>query len=247
MPDDATQIVELTPYRYRGYYYDAETRLYYLQSRYYDPELGRFLNADSLLDYTNGITSNLLCYCINNPVIYSDEKGYNPGTLFSSVAKAAKDFAELYYNISLYIRFELSSLIYIVYKKGKRYYSYTSYIIGDPHSCQPLDGLKKLPKKALLIGAIHTHPNSNFFSNADMRFAKKNYLALYLIAPNKSIYVYHDTRRGFKSEQVCKNLKLKSISKSLMKSLKNNYKKKWSNHIKKGCDFMCNKMRWPAW
>ena len=67
------------PFRYRGYYYDFETGLYYLNSRYYDPELGRFINIDdiSVLDVTNialnGI--NLYAYCLNNPVNEVDESG----------------------------------------------------------------------------------------------------------------------------------------------------------------------------
>ncbi len=69
----------LNPFRYRSYYYDSETNLYYLNSRYYDPELGRFINADdiSVLDVTkselNGL--NLYCYCLNNPVNDFDENG----------------------------------------------------------------------------------------------------------------------------------------------------------------------------
>ena len=66
------------PLRYRGYYYDTETSLYYLQSRYYDPETCRFINADSLLvagdDYIQG--TNMFSYCYNNPVMYSDPTGY---------------------------------------------------------------------------------------------------------------------------------------------------------------------------
>ena len=65
------------PLRYRGYYYDTETSLYYLQSRYYDPETCRFINADSLLvagDYLQG--TNLFAYCLNNPVVYFDHTGY---------------------------------------------------------------------------------------------------------------------------------------------------------------------------
>ncbi len=68
------------PFRYRSYYYDFETNLYYLNSRYYDPELGRFINADdiSTLDVTqialNGL--NLYAYCLNNPVNETDENGY---------------------------------------------------------------------------------------------------------------------------------------------------------------------------
>ena len=67
------------PLRYRGYYYDVETKLYYLQSRYYDPETCRFINSDSLLvagdDYIQGV--NMFAYCQNNPVMYSDPSGRN--------------------------------------------------------------------------------------------------------------------------------------------------------------------------
>ena len=67
------------PYRYRGYYLDKETNLYYLYSRYYDPEIGRFLSADRP-DYLepesiNGL--NLYAYCNNNPVMYCDPSGHS--------------------------------------------------------------------------------------------------------------------------------------------------------------------------
>ncbi|MBE5888333.1 MAG: DNRLRE domain-containing protein [Lachnospiraceae bacterium] len=63
------------PFRYRGYYYDVETGLYYVSSRYYDPEIGRFINADDIAYLgTGGLTSyNLFAYCGNNPVM-----GYDP-------------------------------------------------------------------------------------------------------------------------------------------------------------------------
>ena len=67
------------PLRYRGYYYDQETGYYYLQSRYYDPSICRFINAD-LPQYVlilKGITSgiNSFSYCFNNPVMFSDDMG----------------------------------------------------------------------------------------------------------------------------------------------------------------------------
>ena len=65
---------ELNPFRYRGYYYDVETGYYYLQTRYYNPEWGRFLNADSAL-YGNMLGFNLFAYCYNNPVNYFDPTG----------------------------------------------------------------------------------------------------------------------------------------------------------------------------
>ena len=68
------------PFRYRSYYFDQETGLYYLNSRYYDPEIGRFINIDdiSVLSETqntfNGL--NLFAYCHNNPISRNDEYGY---------------------------------------------------------------------------------------------------------------------------------------------------------------------------
>ena len=67
------------PFRYRGYYYDVETNLYYLNSRYYDPEIGRFITIDDISvisDYMNTFNGlNLYAYCINNPIMYRDESG----------------------------------------------------------------------------------------------------------------------------------------------------------------------------
>ena len=59
---------------YRGYYYDNETGLYYLNARYYDPSIGRFISPDvlSILDETKGQINglNLYMYCNNNPIMY---------------------------------------------------------------------------------------------------------------------------------------------------------------------------------
>lgn len=67
-------IGDLNPLRYRGYYYDAETGFYYLQSRYYDPAICRFINADGL--FTDGfVGSNLFTYCVNDPVNTVDPTG----------------------------------------------------------------------------------------------------------------------------------------------------------------------------
>lgn len=60
---------KLNPFRYRGYYFDSESGYYYLQSRYYSPEWGRFINADSTTDGNAGVLGyNQFIYCANNPV-----------------------------------------------------------------------------------------------------------------------------------------------------------------------------------
>lgn len=75
----ASTIGALNPYRYRGYRYDTESKLYYLQSRYYNPVWGRFINADGTAVFRNDQKStlqfNMYSYCMNNPIIYIDNEG----------------------------------------------------------------------------------------------------------------------------------------------------------------------------
>ena len=72
-------IETLNPLLYRGYVYDWDTGLYYLQSRYYDPETGRFLNADAFVSTGQGmIGNNMFAYCNNNPILLVDNKGTRP-------------------------------------------------------------------------------------------------------------------------------------------------------------------------
>ena len=74
---DARAIARLNPIRYKGYYYDNETGYYYLQSRYYDPEICRFINADCYCDTGTGTvySTNMFAYCENDPVNYDDPSG----------------------------------------------------------------------------------------------------------------------------------------------------------------------------
>ena len=75
------------PLRYRGYVYETETTLYYLQSRYYDPDLGRFLNADAFASTGQGILgNNMFAYCGNNPVSRKDTNGEAFETVFDIVS-----------------------------------------------------------------------------------------------------------------------------------------------------------------
>ena len=73
----ASTLGTLNPFRYRGYVYDEETGLYYLHSRYYNPEWGRFVNADANLNNSYVLfPSNQFCYCLNNPIMGIDFDGY---------------------------------------------------------------------------------------------------------------------------------------------------------------------------
>ena len=78
------------PFRYRGYYYDTETGWYYLNTRYYDPNVGRFLSPDNvnlLLASPRALTDkNLYAYCDNNPVMRIDRGGEFWDTIFDVVS-----------------------------------------------------------------------------------------------------------------------------------------------------------------
>ena len=96
---DGEKLYGYNALKYRGYYYDAETGFYYVSSRYYDPEVGRFINADSQLNDCEGpLGYNLFACCNNNPVMYSDPTGHLPffaitaavGAVFGAVAGGVK-------------------------------------------------------------------------------------------------------------------------------------------------------------
>ena len=71
-------MADINPFRYRGYYYDTETGFYYLQTRYYDPSICRFINADNyelISQLASSKELNMYVYCRNNPIMYTDSTG----------------------------------------------------------------------------------------------------------------------------------------------------------------------------
>lgn len=84
-------VAQINPLRYRGYYYDNETGMYYLQSRYYEPGFGRFINADDpqialeTKEETDG--TNLFAYCCNDPVNNVDPSGCSSNVSMHDILK----------------------------------------------------------------------------------------------------------------------------------------------------------------
>ncbi|MBQ9833179.1 MAG: RHS repeat-associated core domain-containing protein, partial [Clostridia bacterium] len=92
----ASTLGTLNPFRYRGYVYDTETGLYYVSSRYYDPEIGRWISPEpnvyaGAFDSSSGLIGyNVYAYCANNPVNYYDPTGeFVISTLLICVAAGA--------------------------------------------------------------------------------------------------------------------------------------------------------------
>ena len=96
-----SHIANINPIRYRGYYYDQETGFYYVGSRYYDPEIGRWINADGVLpssaDSVQGY--NLFVYGFNNPINTVDPSGNWPkwlSNIGNAIVKVAKTVASVF-------------------------------------------------------------------------------------------------------------------------------------------------------
>lgn len=106
------EIANLNPFRYRGYYYDTDTKLYYLQSRYYDPETGRFLNTDAV-DFLGAtgtqLSYNAFAYCENDPVNYRDIYGSQKGINVNQILYILKKIKPLLPVIIAYIESEQMS------------------------------------------------------------------------------------------------------------------------------------------
>ena len=110
---DPNGILGKNPFRYRGYYLDDETGFYYLQSRYYDPEVKRFINADGLISTGTGVMGyNMYAYCNNNSVNLVDPSG-----MCSSIGVGSN-----------YQKIDCKS----INCKTSSYYSYQSYTSPKP-------------------------------------------------------------------------------------------------------------------
>ena len=91
-----SHFANVNPFRYRGYIYDTETGFYYLQSRYYDPEIGRFINADGQFNKQDIFSGyNLFAYCDNSPVNKVDSTGKAAVISTFAVTACIVDFSAL--------------------------------------------------------------------------------------------------------------------------------------------------------
>ena len=204
----AETLGKVQPFRYRGYVFDEETGLYYLRSRYYNPGWGRFVNADSLISKTYSIFDhNLFCYCSCNPISHTDANGQNPtdsqmsiavickygGSLkimYDSEERAAFVAATYMYDVAETYGIESGEFIYSVTQGIWTSYSYTDVVYGGPHGCDPKDAEKLVPSDAEIVAFIHTHPNSNQFSEADIGWAKWKMYNMYVVIPTHDVLKY---------------------------------------------------------
>ena len=195
-----TNIANVNPFRYRGYYYDTETGFYYLQSRYYDPVISRFINADSYGSTGQAfLGTNMFAYCNNNCSSRADVAGTAPGDLFGSVDDAAIDFANCYNGLSIHKNREYATYFYLAgtttetrhflffsWTVEVNQYSYSEPFSGDEDGV--VENLDRIDgNKVVALGHTHAAYDSRYkndeFSPQDKLIAKTFNKPLYVATP----------------------------------------------------------------
>ena len=143
------------PFRYRGYYYDTESGLYYLQTRYYDAAIGRFINADGLTSTGQGLLgNNMYAYCGNDPVNKTDTTGQFWNQIVGPIKASLEAVID---NISAYVRAgcklpqsDVGAAAEYVEVPGsfdKNDPNCYSFAIGSPVNEQPGAASNRIPKR----------------------------------------------------------------------------------------------------
>ena len=147
-------LADINPLRYRGYYYDTETGFYYLQSRYYDPEIGRFINADSYAstDATGLLSTNMFAYCENDPVNKSDPTGEVAPILIAMAGGALVGIAEQFMTDVIYAMVTGQPLDACFSSVG----TYVSSAVGGAMSVLPGGGVMRAFSELVLTTTIQT-------------------------------------------------------------------------------------------
>lgn len=164
--------------------YDEETGLYYLQTRYYKASQARFLNADCIIGSGYILTHNAYAYCHNNPVIFKDSQGTEPGDVFATEIEAVMDF------VTVYGQLEDEYATNIFQLKNGKGYTYGKPVHGEPNTTTPrIPGFLEF-FKYYYIADCHTHPMVAGAENmASIRVPSTNDLVILCQLDIQHIYI----------------------------------------------------------
>ncbi len=178
-------IGSINPFRYKGYYYDEETQLYWVSSRYYSPELCRWISPDEVeyLEPDNIHGLNLYCYCMNNPIMYADPSGHFAipfitdiinnlekcvvklinlitgidGMMYESMEEAVVNWGNKYYPKTTIDHKERGAIIKSIVIFGKKYYYVGRTRKGFESTCWNAFVLGFMNIFGKTEGFVHTH------------------------------------------------------------------------------------------
>ena len=143
----SNHVAVLNPIRYRGYFYDTETGFYYLNSRYYDPEIGRFINADGYVSTGQSFLGfNMFAYCNNNPVMFCDDAGTFAaampfGGLLAGVGGLVQGLLDVTTTLVEEIYFLIDDMLHPTPVPGASSPSGSSKPMNPSEACEPLPPL----------------------------------------------------------------------------------------------------------
>ena len=172
-----TTIANTNPLRYRSYYYDTDTKLYYLNTRYYSPDMSRFLNADGYIQTGQGVLDkNMFAYCGNSPTNLSDPSGNS--WVLAILIVAAVGLALTGCSVS-----KTTSNTNEPYSGGANCYAYAMKLEFDPRNNKPFRNKPQpgefsgnmLTYKDLKGGPVKVKEKINKKVTADTKVLKLNY------------------------------------------------------------------------
>lgn len=193
----ASTIGQINPIRYRGYYYDNESDFYYLNSRYYDPQIKRFINADSIIGANGSIVGyNLYTYCDNNTIVAADYTGlirvvskdvYVLGSLASAI------FAVTYLSVTTIITAPKESPVSISNKNQPEKKDNFFYVLKNPATKEIMYvGRTKNPKAREIAHKANPYKRDLefviLFENLTYEEARANENYLILALNNINVY-----------------------------------------------------------
>ncbi len=266
----ASTLGAVNPLRYRGYTYEPESELYYLQSRFYDPSIRRFISPDAFTSTGQGILgNNMLAYCGNNPVNCADPTGQSWVAFiitmaliiaglsgcsdtesqlpYKSADEAAMAFANSTYSSSVYIRHEYGTVIYSMTSNGTTTYDYATPVAGTPHSVGYSNVV--IPDGVTIVATAHTHPNSNVFSgiqtgasSGDIPNAIARGLDSYLVGPNLILQKFSVSSKFI---SIVGKATPTTLTNQQRETLVAQFWESWNQHLGT-CQFGCENMIWPT-
>lgn len=245
------------PFRYRGYVYDEETGLYYLRSRFYNPDLGRFINADAL-HY-----GNAFAYCRNSSVCRLDKNGFDSSAVspqtYETIDSAAIAAAAEMYDTSMYTLLECFSIIYEVSSGSQIAYAYTDFVVAEPHEVPFEQYEAAKPEGKTVVAVVHSHLYGQDFSKEDHDFIMHHQVTLgmpnfvgYVITPSRTLLRWpaaqnEKTLNNRGATIIKKHIKTAFLTANQKLKLAERYREKWYNHVS-GCDYSgadCKTTAWP--
>lgn len=168
--NNKNHVANINPFRFRSYYYDKETNLYYLNNRYYNPEWGRFISIDNSINISTNLKGyNMYSYAFNNPINFVDNNGNWPS--LKSIGKGLKTWGK---NVKKSFEKSVSNLCNYVGQEAKKLYNkVTNFLYHQTATSSVTTGSclgLTFSGGSRVTTSSNSKSNSNYFANVDFKY-----------------------------------------------------------------------------